>query len=149
MEAVVDHLHGLGHRRIAFVSLQHTEHSGERRRLGLQAALARRVLQPVSRDDRATAIVAHNDMQAITTIDRLERGGRRVPDDVSVVGYDDVPLASHVRIGLTTVRSDAVKLGGRAAQLVIDAAREGRHAAHRELHENPLIIRRTTQRPPS
>ncbi len=46
MEAIVDHLVGLGHRRIAFVSLPHAEQAGERRRLGLEAALARRGLAP-------------------------------------------------------------------------------------------------------
>jgi DNA-binding LacI/PurR family transcriptional regulator len=105
-------------------------------------------LAPVKLDDGATAIVAHNDMHAIATIDHLERRGLRVPKDVSVVGYDDVPLAAHVRIQLTTVRSDAVEMGQRAAELVVSAAREGRHVAHREVQSNPLVIRSTTGRPP-
>ena len=90
-----------------------------------RAALARRDLAPVESEAEATAIVAHNDMQAIATIDRLERSGSRVPDDVSVVGYDDVPLAAHCRIRLTTVRSDAEELGRRAVELLVVAAREG------------------------
>jgi LacI family transcriptional regulator, galactose operon repressor len=93
--------------------------------------------------------VAHNDMQAIAAIDRLERRGLRVPEDVSVVGYDDVPLASHCRINLTTVRSDAVDMGRRAVDLALWAAREGRHVAHRELQRNRLVIRSTTQAPPA
>jgi LacI family transcriptional regulator len=149
MEAVVDHLHGLGHRRIAFVPLPHAEHSGERRRVAVEAALARRGLMPADPEGGATAIVAHNDVEALATIDRLERSGRRVPDDVSIVGFDDVPIGAHVRIGLTTVRSDASKLGRRAVELVVGAARAGRHVAHRELQESPLIIRRTTGSPPA
>lgn len=148
MEVIVDHLYGLGHRRIAFVSLPALEHSGERRRMGLAAALARRGLSPVETEAEATAIVAHNDMQAIATIDRLERSGLRVPEDISVVGYDDVPLAAHGRIGLTTVRSDAARLARRAVDLLVVAARENRHVSHREIQENPLVVRRTTQRPP-
>jgi LacI family transcriptional regulator len=148
MEAIVEHLCELGHRRLAFISNLLREHSGERRRLGFETALARRELAPVDLDDGATAIVAHNDMHAIATIDRLERRGLRVPEDVSVVGYDDVPLAAHVRIQLTTVRSDAVEMGQRAAELVVAAAREGRHVAHCEVQSNPLVIRSTTGRPP-
>jgi LacI family transcriptional regulator len=149
MEAVADHLFGLGHLRIAFLSQCLREQSGERRRMGLANALARRGLTPVAHDHGATAIVAHNDMQAMATIDQLERRGLRVPHDVSVVGYDDVPLAAHSRIQLTTVRSDANEMGRRAVELAVNAARAGRHVAHRETQSNPLVIRTTTERPPT
>jgi len=144
MEAVVDHLYQLGHRRLAFAWLPVPEHAGERRRQGMEAALARRGLMPVRIDDGPTAIVGHNDIQAIATIDRLERAGLDVPRDVSVVGYDDVPLAAHQRIALTTVRSDAAALARRAFELLVNAARAGRHVAYREIQPNPLVIRRTT-----
>jgi len=147
MEAIVAHLHGLGHRRFAFVSHDLREHSGERRRIGFEAALRRWRLAAVD-FDRATAVVAHNDMQAIAVMDRLERAGRRVPDDVSVVGYDDIPLAAHSRIRLTTVRSDAVEMSRRAVDLAVAAARGGWPVAHREMLGNPLILRDTTTRPP-
>jgi len=149
MEEIVAHLYDLGHRRIAFVSQHLREYSGERRRLGLAGALGRRGLSLVALEDGPTAVVAHNDMHAIATMDRLERKGLRVPQDVSVVGYDDVPLASHCRIKLTTVRSDAEVMGRRAVELVVAAAREGRHVAHREMQSNPLVVRSTTQRPPA
>lgn len=148
MEAVVEHLCGLGHRRLAFVAHGLREHSGERRRLGFLAALARRGLRPAALAS-ATALVAHNDMHAIATMDRLERRGRRVPQDVSVVGYDDVPLAAHSRIRLTTVRSDAGRMGHRAVALAVGAVRDGRHVAHREMQANPLVVRDTTGAPPS
>jgi LacI family transcriptional regulator len=149
MEAIVDYLYGLGHRRFAFVSHHMREHAGERRRLCFEKALKRRHLEPVGIDNGATAVVAHNDMQAIATIDYLERCGLRVPDDVSVVGYDDVPLAGHCRIQLTTVRSDAIEMSRRAVDLVMAASRDGRHVSHREILANPLVIRSTTGRPPS
>lgn len=148
MEAIVEHLHALGHRRFAFVSHDMREHAGERRRLGFEKALKRRRLTPVGIDAGATAVVAHNDMQAIETIDYLERRGRRVPDDVSVVGYDDVPMAGHCRMQLTTVRSDATEMSRRAVELVVTASRDGRHVSHREILANPLVIRSTTGRPP-
>jgi LacI family transcriptional regulator, galactose operon repressor len=149
MEVIVDHLYGLGHRRVAFVSQHLREYGGERRRLGFMSALARRGLSLIELDDGATAVVAHNDMLAIATIDRLERRGLRVPQDISVVGYDDVALASHCRIRLTTVHSDAVEMGRRAVELAVGAAREGRHVALREMQSNPLVVRSTTQRPPA
>ncbi len=80
MEAVVDHLYELGHRRLAFVSHHLLEQSGERRRVGFEAALTRRGLVPVGLGEGATAVAAHNDMLAIATIDRIERQGLRVPE---------------------------------------------------------------------
>jgi LacI family transcriptional regulator len=148
MEAIVEYLYELGHRRFAFVSHHMREHAGERRRLGFETALKRRRLTPVGVDDGATAVVAHNDMQAIATIDYLERRGLRVPDDVSVVGYDDVPMAGHCRMQLTTVRSDAIEMSRRAVELLVTATRDGRHVSHREILPNPLVIRSTTGRPP-
>lgn len=147
MEAIVEHLYGLGHRRLAFVSDHLREHAGERRYLGFKKALKERRLMPIAIDDGATAIVAHNDMQAIATIDRLERRGLRVPQDVSVVGFDDVPLASHFRIQLTTVRSDAIEMSRRAVDLVVRATRDGRHVSHRELLDVSLVVRASTGRP--
>ena len=148
MEKIVAHLYELGHRRVAFVAQELQEQSGERRRLAFTEALARRGLEPVDIYGGATAVVAHNDMLAIATIDRLERRGLKVPEDVSVTGYDDVPLASHHRIQLTTVRSDALEMGRRAVELVVNAALEGRPVAHRETQNNPLVVRRTTARAP-
>ena len=148
METIVDHLYGLGHRRVAFVSQHLREYGGERRRVGFMKALAGRGLTLVDLEDGATAVVAHNDMLAIATIDRLERRGLRVPQDVSVVGYDDVPLAAHSRVRLTTVHSDAVEMGRRAVELVVAAARGNRHVALREMQSNPLVVRSTTARPP-
>ncbi len=147
METIVDHLYGLGHRRVAFVSQHLREYGGERRRVGFMNALARRGLTLVDLDDGATAVVAHNDMLAIATIDRLERRGLRVPHDVSVVGYDDIPLAAHSRVRLTTVHSDAVEMGRRAVEMAVNAARDNRHVAQREMQSNPLVVRSTTDKP--
>jgi DNA-binding LacI/PurR family transcriptional regulator len=147
MESIVEHLYSLGHRRLAFVSDHLREHAGERRFLGFKAALRKRRLVPIAIDDGATAVVAHNDLQAIATMDRLERRGLKVPDDVSVVGFDDIPLAGHSRIQLTTVRSDAVEMSRRAVHLVIQAARGNRPVSHREFLDVHLVVRSTTARP--
>jgi DNA-binding LacI/PurR family transcriptional regulator len=149
MEAVVDHLYELGHRRLAFVSHHLREQSGERRRLGFESALAKRGLVTIGLGEGATAVAAHNDMLAIATIDRIEKQGLSVPRDISVVGYDDVALAAHRRIQLTTVHSDAGEMGRRAVELVVGAARESRHVAHREIQATRLVVRATTMRAPT
>lgn len=128
LEAAVDHLASLGHRRVAFVegprgSIARARRRGYRdamRRRGLGAAAdvlrggmteadgaqaARRLLsRPASA--RPTAVVCFNDRLAIGLRDALVRAGLRVPEDVSVVGYDDSPLARLGTIDLTSVSQE-------------------------------------------
>ena len=146
MDAIIGHLFDLGHRKLAFVSQSLLEHSGERRRLAFSRALRQLGLRPARSWRDATAIVAHNDMHAIATIDQLENLGLRVPDDISVVGFDDIPLARHRRIGLTTIRSDATAIGERAVELVVRAARAGEPQSNREVFATSLIVRSSTGR---
>ena len=94
--------------------------------------------------DEPTAVVAHNDVVALRELDRLHRNGLRVPQDVSVTGYDDTALAAHALIGLTTVGTDAEPAGEVAAEQLIQAVREHRHVRHRHLQPARLAVRRTT-----
>jgi LacI family transcriptional regulator len=146
MEEVVEHLAGLGHRRLAFVPQDLGEMSVDRRELFFAAAIRRRGLRLVGIGADPSAIAAHNDTLAIETIDRLERAGRHVPGDVSVVGFDDIPLARHQRIDLTTVRSDGREIGRRATELLAEAVREQRFVATREVHPAELVVRGSTAR---
>jgi LacI family transcriptional regulator len=147
LDAIVAHLHGLGHTRLAFAHGAVGEAGSERRERAFAQALARRGLERVDLGDEPTAIVAHDDTVAIEQIDRIERSGRHVPDDVSVVGFDDIPLASHQRIALTTVRTDAAALGARSAELLIAAAQSGTLSPTRETHAWQLVVRSSTARP--
>ncbi len=90
-------------------------------------------------------MVAHNDMQAIATIDRLERRASRCRTMFPWSAFDDIPLASHSRVQLTTVRSDAVEMSRRAVDLVIKAARANRTVSHREFLDVQLVVRATTR----
>ncbi len=110
----------------------------------VRAALERRGLTPVAGIDLATAVCCTNDVVAIAVIDELERLGRRVPEDVSVVGFDDIPLAGHRRINLTTVRQPAREMGRLAAEMVLSAIAERRHAAERIVMPTELIVRGST-----
>jgi LacI family transcriptional regulator len=144
LDTLVGHLQGLGPTRLAFARGTLGEAGGERRERAFVRAIERRGLSRVELGDDPTAVVAHDDTIAIEQIDRLERAGRRVPRDVSVVGFDDIPLSSHQRIALTTVRTDAVALGARAVELLIAASRTGGPASARESHPWQLILRSST-----
>ena len=131
LDALVAHLQGLGHSRLAFARGALGEAGGERRERAFAQAVERRGLERVKLGDQPTAVVAHDDTVAIEQIDRLERAGRRVPRDVSVVGFDDIPLASH-SASRSRRCADAAALGARSVELLIAASRSGAPASARE-----------------
>ncbi|MER5754121.1 LacI family DNA-binding transcriptional regulator [Streptomyces sp. NPDC002088] len=67
----------------------------------------------------ATAVFASNDQMALGVLRAFHEAGRRVPDDVSVVGYDDIPEAAHLLPPLTTVRTDFAEIGTRSLRLLL------------------------------
>ena len=144
MDDVVAHLAGLGHRRVAFASSGQAEESIESRPEALRAALARHGLEYAADRDAATAVCCTNDVIAIELIDRLERSGQRVPGDVSVVGFDDIPIAGHARIDLTTVRQDPEQMGRLAAEMMLTAIADGGHLATSVAVPARLIVRGST-----
>ena len=88
------------------------------------------------------AVFAANDMMAIGALQALDSAGLRVPDDVAVAGFDDVPLARH--LGLTTVRARVAELGARAVERLVAMLTDGNTEPAHELHSTVLIVRRTT-----
>jgi LacI family transcriptional regulator len=70
--------------------------------------------------DPPTAIFASNDVMAMGVMDAVRNRGLRIPDDVSVIGFDDIPQASLVRPGLATVQQPLEKMGRVAAQMLLD-----------------------------
>ena len=119
----------------------------DRRPQAFSDAMRRRNLAEVALEDDPTAVCCMHDGVAIELMDSLERRGLRVPADISVTGFDDVPLAAHNRIRLTTVRQDAATMGARAAELLIAAVNEGRHVEQRVLLRGELIVRESTAPP--
>lgn len=87
------------------------------------------------------AIFAANDNMAIGALEALRRAGRRVPEDVAVAGFDDIPLAAH--LGLTTVRVRIAELGERAVERLLDIL-GGADGGGEELHAPELVVRSTT-----
>lgn len=100
-------------------------------------------------DVRFTAIFAHNDYMAIGAMHRLQEAGIRVPEDVSIIGFDDTDSATMVTPSLTTVRKDMVELGRRSGRLLLEQL-AGTPAAEQEpvLLPTKLIIRGSTSPAP-
>jgi LacI family transcriptional regulator len=86
-----------------------------------QAAMARLLARGTS----FTALFAYSDLVAIGAIKELRTRDLRVPEDVSVVGYDDIPVAAFVDPPLTTIHQPMREVGERAASLVLDAIANG------------------------
>jgi LacI family transcriptional regulator len=164
----VRHLHELGHRRIATITgLLDTKPGIDRlrgyreecQRLGLgyrdeyvtygdyyfesgQAA-ARRLL---ALDERPTAIFAASDMMAIGVIRAAAEAGLSIPDDVSVVGFDDIQIAQHMHPPLTTLAQDKPGLGVAAARALLRQV-EGSDSTEPVTLPVELILRGSTAAP--
>jgi LacI family transcriptional regulator len=89
-----------------------------------------------------TAVFAANDQMAMAAIGELRRRGRRVPEDVSVVGFDDLPFAAYLAPALTTVRQPALQVGFAAAQATVQLI-QGAEPGLRTF-DTELVIRRST-----
>jgi DNA-binding LacI/PurR family transcriptional regulator len=154
MAAAVEHLHGLGHRRIAHVTGHLVEDSTRAARYaGYERAMRGHGLAPVlldadawaPGDDGLTAFAAANDVIAVELIDRLEAGGVRVPDDVSVVGFDGTDLGAHSRIRLTTVAQPRARLVSEGVRLLLDRMADGDGAPRHVRLEPELVVRASTR----
>lgn len=98
--------------------------------------------------DGATAIFSSNDQMALGLIHGMTQRGLRVPEDVSVVGFDDLPDARHFLPPLTTVRQDFASLGELILSLLVSAI-EGTPTTGRHLIKPTLIVRESTTAPQS
>jgi DNA-binding LacI/PurR family transcriptional regulator len=94
-----------------------------------------------------TALFAYNDISAIGAMRAFQEAGRRIPKDISVVGFDDVALASFSIPTLTTVRQPLLKMGRIAAQTLIDRIEE-RATFRPEIAVEPELVVRTSTSPP-
>lgn len=129
-------LRELGHEHIGMLAHVHSSGNMRRREAGFKAAMGG-ADAPIIREDATieggglamrvllndhpdlTAVVAYNDLMAIGAIAEIERSGRSVPDDISVVGFDDIPLAEYLSPSLTTVRLNRERVGAEAVNLAV------------------------------
>jgi len=111
---------------------------------GYQAAMAYFRDTPLER--RATGVTCYNDLVAIGVMRALSELGLRVPDDVSVIGFDDIPLLDYLSVPLTTVRVPKRRMGELAAEMLVRHVES--HAVvppQRALLEAELVIRASTR----
>lgn len=95
----------------------------------------------LNRAPRLDAVFVASDLMAAGALQALHRAGRRVPDDVAIVGFDDAPLAKMVSPNLTTVRQPIEEIGAMAAELLFTAA-GGQDAGERDpILPTELVIR--------
>ena len=95
------------------------------------------------REPRVTAVFAANDQMALGLIHALREAGKRVPEHVSVVGFDDLPEAPYFAPPLTTIRQEFPELGRRAMELV-QRVLDGENDAAVPLVEPSLVVRSST-----
>ncbi|MHB8611450.1 MAG: LacI family DNA-binding transcriptional regulator [Candidatus Dormibacteraceae bacterium] len=164
----VEHLVGLGHRDVALIDGGQGAGAAERR-AGYQAAMAaaglslrgriepgdfterggyegaRRLLRGTA---RPTAIFASNDQSAVGALDAINESGLRVPQDVSLMGYDNTALAALGHISLTTIHQPRNQIGEMAMKAVLRRIEHPGVPARRHVLAPKLIVRDTTAPPP-
>jgi DNA-binding LacI/PurR family transcriptional regulator len=91
-----------------------------------------------------TALFAQNDRMAVGAIRALREAGKNVPQDVSVVGFDDMPLASYFDPPLTTMRQDTVEMGRQAARLLIESVDKPQSIRRHVYLSAELVVRGST-----
>jgi LacI family transcriptional regulator len=173
-ELAIDHLTGLGHRQIALIKGQAFSSDTEPRWQAIQHAAARADLQLnsdlvaqlegdspshepgyfaaqrlLASKAHFTALFAFNDVSAIGAIRAFREAGLRVPQDVSVVGFDDVQSAAFQNPGLTTVRQPLRTMGILAAEAILrQIASPADHPSSRQVVVDPELVVRESTCPP-
>jgi len=167
-EAAVRHLLDLGHATVWHVAGPEESFAAERRVAAWRAVLAGagRPAPDVLRGDwsaesgyRAgrrlaaeagcTAVFVANDQMALGVLRALHEAGRRVPEDVSVVGFDDIPEAASYLPPLTTVHQDFAEVGRRCVATVLRQIRSAEGERGTDLVPTRLVIRGSTASPGS
>jgi DNA-binding LacI/PurR family transcriptional regulator len=165
----VDHLVRLGHKCVAFITGPLDLHSARTRRQAFLDGMRAHGIKPdpklvregthtaeggqntmsaiLRMPKRPTAVVCSNDWTAIGALHAIDAAGLRVPEDVSVVGFDDIPLASYTRPPLTSVRMSAGDVGSTAFDALFRLI--GGERLEGDIYQIPtrLVVRQSTARP--
>jgi DNA-binding LacI/PurR family transcriptional regulator len=164
-----EHLVEQGHRHIAFVggpmsiAQVHDRHAGFAEAIGEQAdvsvvptpnltvASGRAAATQIATsdpDDRPTAVFCANDLLALGVLQEMTQRGLRVPQDVAIVGYDDIEFAAAAAVPLSSVRQPREQLGRTAAALLLEEIEDdGRHEHRHVVFQPELIVRESSGRP--
>lgn len=161
-QSMMRHLLALGHERIAFIKGPANNSDARERLRGYRQAMRKVVgstaalefagdfSEEAGRDaarqiaalaPRPTAVFAANDSMALGAIAAFREAGVDVPQEIAVVGFDDVPVARYIHPALTTVCVDIVDLGRRSFALLLDAIGNRNAAPRHELISTSLVVR--------
>jgi len=163
VEMAMNYLFARGHKKIAFVAGSMDETNSRDRLKGYRMALEKhgveyrdawvlygdfnrtRAYEETGKlwqdKNRPTAILAADDYMAIGAMQRIQDEGLAVPDDISIIGFDDVELASYTKPALTTIRQPLVELGDVAAKSLIDIIEDKQKAPVHKFLKVELIER--------
>jgi len=163
----VDHLIQLGHRRIGLISARKDAQESVDRVEGYLKALEENDIMVDKSlmfsgefshrsghqgmqhllEQRPTGVFCTSDGQAVGALLAIREAGLRVPEDISVVGYDDLPVAGYTTPPLTTIRQPIYDLGHQVCSRLIDMVEDTSVTPSRQLIQPTLIVRKTTGPP--
>ncbi|MFG6119352.1 LacI family DNA-binding transcriptional regulator [Thalassobacillus sp. B23F22_16] len=161
----VQHLSGLGHTNIAMVNGHDQAFVSQERLRGFELGMQKRNL-PIRKEwivngeytelkaeqvtlelltafPEITAIVSASDLMALGVMRAARQLNRKIPDDLSLVGYDDITLAAYVSPALTTIAQDTFRMGFTAADLLVGIL-QGTETNRVKIIDNELKVRQTT-----
>jgi DNA-binding LacI/PurR family transcriptional regulator len=170
----VRHLLDLNHTRIAYLAGPGNSESSQSRRRGVEKGLAdaglalrsewcvsgfpsvdggfqaMSALLALSPNDRPTAVVAYNDVMALGALHAIRSHHLQVPEQVSVIGFDDISMAAHANPPLTTIAQPKYRMGRLAMQILHESILERPSLGDGyNLVESPLVVRESTAPAPN
>lgn len=172
-QLAVDYLAGLGHQKIAHISGDSGNFAGIQRANGFLKAMSdnglsapkqyisnggffsytggrEAMIRLLSLQDRPTAVVVAGDEMAIGAIKVIKEAGLRVPEDISIIGFDDISTAEHIDPPLTTIRQDKELIGQQAAIILLDKINRERDEQDDVSKVIPVqLIKRASCAPPN
>ncbi|MFC7342791.1 LacI family DNA-binding transcriptional regulator [Saccharopolyspora griseoalba] len=165
---VAQELARLGHREVACIGGPPETTTGRDREMGFRLGLSEagialpessvrrgpfdfdtghRLLEEVL-ESRPTAVFCGNDVIAIGALNAALRLGARIPEDLTLVGFDDIPMASWAAFDLTTVHYDLSALAQAAARLLVERIESDEESGPRRTRFEPELVLRSTHGPP-
>lgn len=167
-QQLMEHVLALGHKDIAIITVPDSmNHAIERRIDGIKSVLdkhgidfdalpcelgdfstaggAKAMQNILSQNAKVTAVVCLNDRMAIGAIQQIYQAGLHVPDDITVVGYDNIASSEIATPPLTTIDQQAVELGREATKMLIDVL--GDNCPEAKVLPTHLIVRESSAKP--
>ncbi|MTH54135.1 substrate-binding domain-containing protein [Bacillus mangrovi] len=168
-EKAVEYLLSLGHRKIAHISGAPDTFSGSARIQGYRNAMSRAQLEIpedylvdggmfsvregqeameklLTLPDRPTAVFAAGDLLAIGAMEAIKKAGLTVPEDISVIGFDDIEMAEFLSPKLTTVKQDTDEIGKQAVHLLVNQMNQKKKSLMSEMVPVTLIERESCKK---